>query len=153
MSGSMIESVRVGTVKAQLPHPLIDLAGWHAAARAEDKSIAELLGGRLEPMPATANISYPQGRVGPAEVEAQVTELAAAGCVRFKAAVAATLDVPVEWGVRWTGVDPYADSLVAPVIRSDGHKEWLLYVPGFGDLVNHEWLATQRVDDPDRIVS
>jgi L-alanine-DL-glutamate epimerase-like enolase superfamily enzyme len=60
-------------------------------------------------------------------------------------------DVPIEWGVPWTGVDPYADSLPAPEIR-DGRMTPLPDDPGFGELVNREWLSTQSVDDPDDIL-
>jgi L-alanine-DL-glutamate epimerase-like enolase superfamily enzyme len=55
--------------------------------------------------------------------------------------------VPIEWGIPWSGVDPYADSLARPVI-SDGLMVPLEPGPGFGDLVNGEWLGTQDVDDP-----
>jgi L-alanine-DL-glutamate epimerase-like enolase superfamily enzyme len=60
-------------------------------------------------------------------------------------------DVPIEWGVPGTGVDPYADSLPQPHIR-DGRMEPLPEGPGFGTLVNPAWLAEQTVDDPDGVV-
>jgi L-alanine-DL-glutamate epimerase-like enolase superfamily enzyme len=60
-------------------------------------------------------------------------------------------DVPIEWGVQGTGVDPYADSLPQPQIR-DGRMEPLPEGPGFGTLVNPAWLAEQTVDDPDGVV-
>lgn len=60
-------------------------------------------------------------------------------------------DVPIEWGFQGTGVDPYADSLRGPSIV-DGRMEPLLEGPGFGDLVNLDWISTQVVDDPDRIL-
>ena len=61
-------------------------------------------------------------------------------------------DVPIEWGVPWTGVDPYADSLEQPKIRVDGLMEPLSEKPGFGDLVNFEWIKTQKCVDPDKIL-
>lgn len=60
-------------------------------------------------------------------------------------------DVPVEWGVPGTGVDPFADSLRQPTIV-DGLMEPLPSKPGFGPLVNPDWLADQDVDDPDGLI-
>jgi L-alanine-DL-glutamate epimerase-like enolase superfamily enzyme len=60
-------------------------------------------------------------------------------------------DVPVEWGVPDTGVDQFADSLARPTVV-DGLMEPLPEQPGFGPLVNAEWLAEQDVDDPDGLV-
>jgi len=60
--------------------------------------------------------------------------------------------LPVEWGVPWTGVDPYADSLRQPVVR-EGLMDPLPEEPGFGPLLNRDWLATQRVDDPEGILT
>jgi hypothetical protein len=60
-------------------------------------------------------------------------------------------DVPIEWGVPSTGVDPYADSLVQPKV-SKGEMEGLPEGPGFGSLVNRDWIATQKFDDPDHIL-
>ena len=59
--------------------------------------------------------------------------------------------VPIEWGVPSTGVDQYADSLVLPTV-ADGEMEALPDLPGFGPLVNPEWLSVQEVDDPGAIV-
>ena len=59
-------------------------------------------------------------------------------------------DVPVEWGVPWTGVDPYADSLAQPVI-ADGKMAALPEGPGFGALVDLEWVKSQPYDDPQHI--
>jgi L-alanine-DL-glutamate epimerase-like enolase superfamily enzyme len=59
--------------------------------------------------------------------------------------------VPVEWGVPWTGVDPYADSLIGPTIV-DGQMRPLPEQPGFGELVNREWIAGQTHHDPDHIL-
>jgi L-alanine-DL-glutamate epimerase-like enolase superfamily enzyme len=60
-------------------------------------------------------------------------------------------DVPVEWGVPWTGVDPYADSLTQPGI-ADGRMAALLEQPGFGSLINLDWAKSQPYDDPDHIL-
>ncbi|MFL5953299.1 MAG: mandelate racemase/muconate lactonizing enzyme family protein [Gaiellaceae bacterium] len=60
-------------------------------------------------------------------------------------------DVPVEWGVPGTGVDQFADSLARPAVV-DGLMEPFPEEPGFGTLVNPEWLAEQDVDDPDGLV-
>jgi L-alanine-DL-glutamate epimerase-like enolase superfamily enzyme len=60
-------------------------------------------------------------------------------------------DVPVEWGVPWTGVDPYADSLRQPVVR-DGLMDPLPEEPGFGPLRDPAWLADQDCDDPEGIL-
>jgi hypothetical protein len=54
--------------------------------------------------------------------------------------------------VPWTGVDPYADSLEQPRITVDGFMEPLSEKPGFGDLVNFEWVKTQKCADPDKIL-
>ena len=64
---------------------IVDLACWDLAARLADRSIAHLLGGRNEPMPATAIIGYPPGTMGPDETGAQTAALYAAGWRRFKA--------------------------------------------------------------------
>jgi L-alanine-DL-glutamate epimerase-like enolase superfamily enzyme len=53
-------------------------------------------------------------------------------------------DAPIEWGIPGTGVDQFADSLTAPVIR-DGLMEPFAEEPGFGRLVAAEWLAEQEV--------
>lgn len=64
---------------------IVDLACWDLAARLADRSVADLLGGRTAPMPATAIIGYPPGTMGPAETGAQTAELYAGGWRRFKA--------------------------------------------------------------------
>lgn len=64
---------------------IVDLACWDLAARLADRSIADLLGGRNQPMPATAIIGYPPGTMGPEETGAQTAGLYAAGWRRFKA--------------------------------------------------------------------
>ena len=60
-------------------------------------------------------------------------------------------DVPLEWGIPGTGVDPFADSLAQPVVR-DGLMEALPDAPGFGRLVNPDWLASMPHDDPAGII-
>ena len=60
-------------------------------------------------------------------------------------------DVPIEWGVPWTGVDQYSDSLDPPVLR-DGRMEAPQEAAGFGKLVNPEWIAELEVDDPDHLL-
>lgn len=59
---------------------------------------------------------------------------------------------PIEWGIPWTGVDPYADSLIQPSMGRDGHMEPFPEQPGFGPLVNPEWARSQPHQDPDRIL-
>jgi L-alanine-DL-glutamate epimerase-like enolase superfamily enzyme len=60
---------------------------------------------------------------------------------------------PVEWGVPWTGVDPYADSLVRPEVEA-GLMAPLPSHPGFGELLNRTWLAEQEVvSDPAGLLS
>lgn len=61
--------------------------------------------------------------------------------------------LPIEWGVPWTGVDPYADSLQQPVIGSDGLMEPLPELAGFGTLVNFDWVLSQKNEDPEGIFS
>jgi hypothetical protein len=53
--------------------------------------------------------------------------------------------------VPWTGVDPYADSLEQPVLDDGGRMLPLTQDPGFGQLVNRDWIATQEHCDPDGI--
>lgn len=273
---------------------LVDLALWDAAARLEDRTIADLLGGSTSRMPATVIVGYPPGLMGADETEAQVSRLMGEGWRRFKLPVASdraaslerlraarraapaewigcdgawtfsTVDeadqflrdaedvglgwfedmfapgdaemvadlhrrttvriamgddqggsyypdallqlqavdvvrvdltcmggitgtravvdrcnqegvavaphmfahvhsqvlsawgvegAPIEWGDRWTGVDPYADSLRQPVLGEDGYMEPLQAAPGFGELVNFEWVAEQETDDPSGILT
>ncbi|MBX3030488.1 MAG: hypothetical protein KF809_10030 [Chloroflexi bacterium] len=51
-------------------------------------------------------------------------------------------DVPIEWGVPYTGVHPMDDPLVQPVVR-DGLMDPLPDLPGFGVLVDPAWIARQ----------
>ncbi|MER9635598.1 enolase C-terminal domain-like protein [Mesorhizobium sp. M0228] len=62
-------------------------------------------------------------------------------------------DKPVEWGVPWSGVDPYADSLVQPEIIKGGLMKPLPAKPGFGDMLNREWALSQPHQDPDHILN
>lgn len=271
---------------------LIDLACWEALARNKEESISQLLQGPRSPMPATAIIGYPPGKMGPEEVRKQVKDLYQTGWRRFKCPVASTLElsrdrllaareaapdswigcdaawiykdvdsalafldaistvdlgwfedifapgdaqlvralrertnipiamgdeqggsyypeslikfdavdvvridltcmggitggreivdmclaanvkfaphmfahvhsqifsawgfqeVPIEWGVPWTGVDPYADSLVQPEITDSGFMKPLPEAAGFGQLLNLDWVRTQEFDDPEGI--
>lgn len=61
-------------------------------------------------------------------------------------------DCPIEWGVPWTGVDPYADSLEQPRIDGDGLMRSLHGGAGFGSLINHDWALSQPHDDPQFIL-
>ncbi len=61
-------------------------------------------------------------------------------------------NVPIEWGVPGTGVDQYSDSLEQPIVR-EGMMDALPEAPGFGELVNQDWLAEQDIDDPDRLLA
>lgn len=61
-------------------------------------------------------------------------------------------DVPIEWGVPWTGVDPYADSLRQPGLDDEGRMQPLPEQAGFGELLNPQWAASQPHDDPDGIL-
>ena len=60
-------------------------------------------------------------------------------------------EVPIEWGVQWTGVDPYADSLTQPIIIDGGLMKPLPEDLGFGELLNLEWVHTQKFEDPEGI--
>jgi L-alanine-DL-glutamate epimerase-like enolase superfamily enzyme len=272
---------------------LMDLACWDVAAKLEDKPIAEFLGGKAKPMPATAIIGYPPAKMPPDKVAEQVRGLYAGGWRRFKCPMGVTLeesaarlraarrqspdawlgsdlvwmfqtvdaavdyvrtiedldmgciedifppgnagklaelrrrvkipiwqgdeqggsyypeallqaksvdlvrvdltcmggitgarpiideclaagvdfaphmfahvhsqvfsawgfdDKPVEWGVPWSGVDPYADSLAEPVIKAGGLMEPLKQEPGFGNMLNREWALSQPHDDPQGIL-
>ena len=62
-------------------------------------------------------------------------------------------ELPIEWGVPWTGVDPYADSLRQPIIRHGGLMQALDEEIGFGPMINKEWALSQKHDDPEKIFS
>lgn len=55
--------------------------------------------------------------------------------------------VPIEWGIPGTGVHPMDDSLGQPVVR-DGVMEPLPEAPGFGRLVDPDWIRRQEFSDP-----
>lgn len=61
-------------------------------------------------------------------------------------------ETPIEWGVPWTGVDPYADSLAQPVIGDGGLMRPLPRAAGFGLLLNRDWALSQPHDDPDHLL-
>lgn len=61
-------------------------------------------------------------------------------------------DAPIEWGIPGTGVHPMDDPLPQPVIRDDGRMEPLAEEPGFGPIVDAEWIRTQPHDDPHGIL-
>ena len=60
-------------------------------------------------------------------------------------------DLPLEWGIVGSGVDQFADSLRQPVVR-DGLMDPLPDEPGFGRLVNPDWLRSVPHDDPAGII-
>jgi hypothetical protein len=62
-------------------------------------------------------------------------------------------DCPIEWGLPWTGVDPYADSLAQPILGPGGLMEPLPQSPGFGAMLNRDWAVSQPHDDPDHILA
>ncbi len=57
----------------------------------------------------------------------------------------------IEWGIPWSGVDPWADSLRQPVVV-DGLMQPLADEPGFGPLVHPDWVRTQPFDDPEGVL-
>lgn len=61
-------------------------------------------------------------------------------------------DSPIEWGVPWTGVDPYADSLEQVALTDEGRMLPLREDAGFGELVARDWIAAQPFDDPQQIL-
>jgi L-alanine-DL-glutamate epimerase-like enolase superfamily enzyme len=61
-------------------------------------------------------------------------------------------DAPIEWGAPGSGVHPMDDGLPGPVIGPDGRMAPLNAEPGFGQLVDFEWIRSQRYDDPDGIL-
>lgn len=54
---------------------------------------------------------------------------------------------PIEWGIPGTGVHPMDDSLEQPTLV-DGDMLPLADDEGLGELVDRDWIAAQRVDDP-----
>lgn len=60
--------------------------------------------------------------------------------------------VPIEWGVPGTGVHPMDDSLERPRLQ-DGQMLALISTPGFGRLIDLDWLSEQDVHDPCRLLA
>jgi L-alanine-DL-glutamate epimerase-like enolase superfamily enzyme len=61
-------------------------------------------------------------------------------------------DVPIEWGVPWTGVHLYDDSLTQPSVSNGRMEPIFTEELGFGPLVNAAWIAEQRLDDPHGLI-
>jgi L-alanine-DL-glutamate epimerase-like enolase superfamily enzyme len=57
-------------------------------------------------------------------------------------------DRPIEWGIPNTGVHPMDDPLPQPVILDGGLMAPLPELPGFGHLVDVDWIRSQPHDDP-----
>ncbi len=57
-------------------------------------------------------------------------------------------DVPIEWGIPFTGVHPMDDPLPQPTILAGGRMAPLPEEPGFGRLVDIDWIRAQPHDDP-----
>jgi L-alanine-DL-glutamate epimerase-like enolase superfamily enzyme len=72
--------------------------------------------------------------------------------IHARLAGALGLDVPIEWGVVGTGVHPMDDGLERPTLV-DGRMEPLSAEPGFGDLVDLDWISHQEVDDVDGLIA
>jgi L-alanine-DL-glutamate epimerase-like enolase superfamily enzyme len=62
-------------------------------------------------------------------------------------------DVPIEWGIPFTGVHPMDDLLPQPTILADGRMAPLPEAPGFGRLVDPDWVRQQPHDDPAGILT
>jgi len=62
-------------------------------------------------------------------------------------------DVPIEWGIPFTGVHPMDDPLPQPVIGEGGRMAALEEAAGFGHLVDPGWVRSQVHDDPDGILA
>jgi L-alanine-DL-glutamate epimerase-like enolase superfamily enzyme len=58
---------------------------------------------------------------------------------------------PIEWGITGNGVDQVTDTFTRPIVN-DGWMEPLPNDPGFGMVIDPEWLASQDPDDPDNLV-
>jgi L-alanine-DL-glutamate epimerase-like enolase superfamily enzyme len=61
-------------------------------------------------------------------------------------------DVPIEWGIPFTGVHPMDDPLPQPEIIEGGRMRPLEEGPGFGHIVDVDWIRSQPHDDPDGIL-
>ena len=62
-------------------------------------------------------------------------------------------DRPIEWGIPGTGVHPMDDPLPQPVILDGGLMAPLPELPGFGHLVDPDWVRSQPHEDPDGILT
>jgi L-alanine-DL-glutamate epimerase-like enolase superfamily enzyme len=61
-------------------------------------------------------------------------------------------DAPIEWGIPFTGVHPMDDPLTQPTIGADGRMAAMEEAPGFGYLVDPDWVRSQPHEDPDGIL-
>jgi len=62
-------------------------------------------------------------------------------------------DAPIEWGIPFTGVHPMDDPLPQPVIGEGGRMAPFEEAPGFGHLVDADWVRSQPHDDPGGILA
>ena len=62
-------------------------------------------------------------------------------------------DVPIEWGIPFTGVHPMDDPLPQPTITDGGRMQPLDEGLGFGDIVDADWIRSQPHDDPSGILA
>jgi L-alanine-DL-glutamate epimerase-like enolase superfamily enzyme len=60
---------------------------------------------------------------------------------------------PIEWGIPFTGVHPMDDPLPQPVILDGGLMAPLPEEPGFGHLVDVDWIRQQPHEDPDGVLA
>jgi L-alanine-DL-glutamate epimerase-like enolase superfamily enzyme len=58
---------------------------------------------------------------------------------------------PIEWGIVGNGVDQVSDRFTRPTLV-DGRMEPLPQDPGFGMVIDPEWLAAQSVQDPHNLI-
>jgi L-alanine-DL-glutamate epimerase-like enolase superfamily enzyme len=62
-------------------------------------------------------------------------------------------DVPIEWGIPFTGVHPMDDPLPQPELATGGLMLPLPEAPGFGHLIDAAWVRGQPHDDPAGILA
>jgi L-alanine-DL-glutamate epimerase-like enolase superfamily enzyme len=62
-------------------------------------------------------------------------------------------DVPIEWGIPFTGVHPMDDPLPQPQIIDGGLMRPFEEAPGFGRLVDADWVRSQPHSDPSGILT